>query len=196
MKKFLLVLLAFALMLPVCANAEQVKELTLNYEVTPVDYVGTWNLSAAYEIDNGILEVPADACTVVIETELLENKLVDMANYLHADVHNLRGTMSFNLEGVKVEPYECVSYWDSFTTAKPIKEGECEVKGANKFKIRDDDQGVFFDVITGIVVEDIELMEFIGINEDGQLVIGYSDENPRRDPEAEWLYAYLFTKAE
>lgn len=200
MKKFLLALICLVLMLPVCVFAEDATEeidpLAFNFDAVPMDYAGTWVLTGAYEIDNGFLAVPENACTLTIEAVLLKNKMVDMARYIHADVYELQGTMAFNHPEIAVEPYKCTSNWDIFTNVNVIGEGQCEVSGANKIRIRDDDQGVFFDVLTGVVVEDMELMEFIGINAKGELVVGYSDDNAHKRPGAEWLYAYIFTKVE
>lgn len=200
MKKLLLALLALVLIVSVGSFAEtaieEVDPLVFNFDAVPTDYAGTWVLTSAYEIDNGFLTVPENACTIVINAVLLENKMVDMARYIHADVYELQGQLSFSHPNISVEPYKCNSNWDIFTSVRVIGEGECEVSGANKIRIRDDDQGLFFDVLTGVTVEDMELMEFIGLNANGELVIGYSDDNAHKRAGAEWLYAYIFTKVE
>ncbi|WP_187374421.1 hypothetical protein, partial [Murimonas intestini] len=54
--------------------------------------------------------------------------------------------------------------------------------------------GLFFDVLTGEEMDDMELMDVIGMNKDGQLILGYSEDHIERDGDAEWEYAYIFTK--
>ncbi len=169
--------------------------LDINYEALPDEFVGTWTLTAAYTENDGILEVPADACTVEIELSIDGNKLVDEPNYIHADATNLSGTMSFNYSGIDVDDYRCSSNWADWTTVNVIGEGNAEFCGANEIKIRDDDNGVFFDVLTGVSIDGIELFDVIAVNDEGQLIIGYSDGHIVNDPSATWAYAYIFTKA-
>ncbi|MDD4850493.1 MAG: glycoside hydrolase family 3 N-terminal domain-containing protein [Gemmiger sp.] len=171
------------------------KALVVNYDAKPDEFVGKWVLTGAYTADDGMLPVEADACTLDIEESIDANKLVDEPNYIHADAINLSGTMSFNHAGIDVDDYKCSSNWKDWTTVNVIGEGNAEFSGANKFKIRDDDEGLFFDVLTGTTVEDMELMDAIAVNADGQLIVGYSDGHINTDQKATWEYAYIFTKA-
>lgn len=200
-KKILAALMAAALAVPTCAYAEEPAEVSmeLNYEAVPEDYVGTWTLTAAYTADDGILAVPEDACSLEIK-DLSEstdaNKLVDEAAYIHADAIGLSGIMTFDYDDIDVDEYKCSSKWENWTVVNVKGEGDCEFKGANKLKIRDDDEGVFFDVLTGVEVDDMELFDVIGLNADGQLIVGYSEDHIENDADAEWAYAYIFEKAE
>ena len=168
--------------------------MELDYEAEPEAYVGKWVLTNAYTADGGILEVEPKACTLEIELSIDENKLVDEAAYIHADATNLKGTMSFDHDDIDVDDYSCSANWAGWTVVDVVGEGECNFKGANKFKIRDDDEGLFFDVLTGEEMDDMELMDVIGMNKDGQLILGYSEDHIERDGDAEWEYAYIFTK--
>ncbi|EET61274.1 hypothetical protein BRYFOR_06919 [Marvinbryantia formatexigens DSM 14469] len=197
MKKQFVAALMALMMVPVSVSAEDADiSMELNYEAAPEDYEGTWTLVNAYTADDGILEVAPDACTLEIELSIDANKLVDEAAYIHADATNLQGTMSFNHDDIDVEDYKCSASWENWTTVDVVGEGECNFSGADKFKIRDDDEGVFFDVITGVEIDDMELFDVIGLNADGQLIVGYSEDHIEKDADAEWSYAYIFEKAE
>lgn len=166
--------------------------LALNYEIEPEAYVGEWVLVSAYTAADDMLEVIPEACFLNIETAIDTNKLVDEAAYIHADATNLSGTMSFNAEGIAVDDYSCSGAWTDWSIVDVQGEGEAYFKGALKFKIRDDDEGMFFDVLTGVEIEDMELFNVLGINAEGQLILGYSEDNIVKKGSAEWEYAYIF----
>ncbi|MGM9537975.1 MAG: glycoside hydrolase family 3 N-terminal domain-containing protein [Candidatus Onthomonas sp.] len=167
--------------------------LSVNYEAVPDDFVGTWVLTGAYTADDGMLSVAENACYLDIELSIDANKLVDEAAYTHADAINLSGTMRFDHADISVDDYSCSASWSNWSTVNVIGEGNCEFYGANKLKIRDDDEGVFFDVLAGVEVD--ELLDIIAVNSDGQLIVGYSDGNIVTDSSATCEYAYIFTKA-
>lgn len=202
-KKVICAMMAMTMvMLPACGVfAEEETEaaeisMALNYEAAPEDFVGKWVVTNAYTAEDGILPVEADACFLEMELSIDANKLVDEAAYIHADATNLKGVMSFDHDDIDVDDYKCSSNWADWTVVDVKGEGDCEFAGATRFKVRDDDEGVFFDVLTGVEIEDMELMNAIGLNEDGQLILGYSEDHIENDDEAEWEYAYIFTKAE
>ncbi len=200
MKKLFCLMLCFALAIPLFAFAQEEisaqDTLALNYDATPADYEGVWVLTGAYEADAGMLDVAPEAITLEIKLQIDYNKLVDMAAYIHADATNLQGTLSFNHKEIDVDDYRCSASYEDFTKVIVEGEGKCYSTGAVKFKIRDDDEGLFFDVITGLEIEDMEMMKVLGINAEGQLILGYSDDHIERDPDAEFAYAYIFTKTE
>ena len=200
MKKILCLMLCLALMIPFCVLAEAPADpatlLALNYEATPDLYEGTWVLTAAYEAEVGMLEVAPDACTLEVKVQIDANKLVDMEKYIHADATNLQGTLSFSHDDIDVDDYKCSASYDDFTSFVVVGEGECHSSGAVKFKVRDDDEGMFFDVLAGVEIEDMEVMNVLGVNAEGQLVLGWSEDHIERDADAEFAYAYIFTKAD
>ncbi len=197
MKKLLCVLMAAMLVVPACAFAADDYSVDLNYEADPNDFVGEWTLVAAYTADDGIVDVAEDSISVEIELSIDTNKLVDEAAYIHADATNLSGTMTFTNDDIDADEYSISSGWEDWTTVDVIGEGNAEFWGANKLKIRDDDDGIYFDVVTGLedYDDEIELMNVIGLNDDGQLIIGYSEDHIESDDSAEWEYAYIFEKA-
>lgn len=198
MKKVFCLVLCLALAIPFFALAQEdaTAALLLNYEAAAADYEGTWVLTSAYLADKGMLEVAPEAITMELKVQMDLNKLVDMTAYIHADATNLQGTMVFNHADIDVDDYKCSVGYEDFTNFVVVGEGECHSTGAVKIKIRDDDEGVFFDVITGEKVEDMEMMNIAGLNAEGQLVLGYSEDHVERDAEGAFDYAYIFTKAE
>lgn len=165
--------------------------VVINYDATPDAFEGKWVLTGAYTAADGMLTVKPNACFLEIEKSIDANKLVDEAAYIHADAVNLSGTMTFDA-GISGNSYKCSSNWEKWTTVNVIGEGNCEFFGANQFKIRDDDEGVFFNEIAGVEVE--ELLDVIAVNADGQLLVGYSEGHIVNDENATWEYVYIFSK--
>ena len=165
--------------------------VVINYDATPDAFEGKWVLTGAYTAADGMLTVKPNACFLEIEKSIDANKLVDEAAYIHADAVNLSGTMTFDA-GISGNSYKCSSNWEKWTTVNVIGEGNCEFFGANQFKIRDDDEGVFFNEIAGVEAE--ELLDVIAVNADGQLLVGYSEGHIVNDENATWEYVYIFSK--
>lgn len=166
----------------------------LNYGTAPEEYEGSWVLTKAYTAEDGDLEVVPDAATINVEISVDANKLVDETKYIHADAANLKGEITFNHGDIDVESYSWSGNWTDWSHVDIVKEGEAYFNGALKVRVRDDDEGMFFDVITGHTIEDMELFNVIGISADGQLVLGYSDDNIVLEGDDEWEYAYIFDK--
>lgn len=199
MKRILMLLMVSILALSPCALAEEPALediLAYNYEAVVADYEGTWVLIKAYAVDEGLLDVAPDAMTLEIKLQVELNKLVDSDKYIHADATNLQGEIVFNHDDIDVDEYRCSAGYEDFTKFVVVGEGEAYSLGAAKFRIRDDDEGLFFDVLTGVEIDDMELMNALGVNSLGQLVLGYSEDYIYRDAEAEFEYAYIFDKVE
>ncbi|MCD8022308.1 MAG: hypothetical protein LUF30_04810 [Lachnospiraceae bacterium] len=207
-KKVLCILMAAMMLVPTVAFAEEETEaetetgeisVELDYEADPEAFVGTWVVKYAYTAEDGIIEVLEDTCFLEMELSIDTNKLVDEEAYIHADATNLSATMWFENDDIDVDEYSCSSNWSDWTVVDVVGEGECNFAGATKFKVRDDDEGIFFDILTGLedyTCDDIELMNVIGMNADGQLILGYSEDHIESDDEAEWEYAYIFELVE
>ncbi len=164
--------------------------IVIDYDATPDAFEGKWTLTGAYA--NGeMLGVKENACFLEVEKSIDNNKLVDEAAYIHADAVNLSATMTFD-SSISGNEYKCSSNWEKWTTVDVKGEGDCDFFGANQFKIRDDDEGVFFEEITGVEAE--ELLDVIAVNKDGQLLVGYADGHIENDPSAAWEYVYIFSK--
>ncbi len=172
-------------------GAASADAIVINYEATPDAFEGEWTLTGAYTAADGMLAVKENACFLEIEQSIDTNKLVDEAAYIHADAVNLSGTMTFD-SSISENSYRCSSNWEKWTTVNVIGEGNCEFSGANQFKIRDDDEGVFFKEIAGADAD--ELLNVIAVNSDGQLLVGYSEDHIENDESAEWEYVYIFSK--
>lgn len=166
----------------------------LNYGVAPEEYVGTWVLTSAYTAEDGDLEVAPDAVTISVETDVSTNHLVDESKYIHADAINLQGEVTFNHEAIDVDSYSWSGNWNDWTHVDIVQEGEAYFNGALKVRVRDDGQGMFFGEVAGQTIEDMERFDVIGISADGQLVLGYSDDNIQLEGDDEWAYAYIFDK--
>lgn len=173
------------------APAATADAVVINYDATPDAFEGKWVLTGAYA--NGeMLSVKENACFLEVEKSIDTNKLVDEAAYIHADAVNLSATMTFD-SSISSNSYKCSSNWEKWTTVNVIGEGNCEFFGANQFKIRDDDEGVFFEEITGVAAD--ELLDVIAVNADGQLLVGYADGHIENNKNATWEYVYIFSKA-
>lgn len=173
------------------APAATADAVVVNYDAAPDAFVGKWVVTGAYA--NGeMLSVKENACFLNIELSIDTNKLVDEAAYIHADAINLSGSMTFD-SGISGNSYKCSSNWEKWTTVNVKGEGDCEFFGANQFKIRDDDEGVFFEEIAGVAAD--ELLNVIAMNGDGQLLVGYSDNHIENNQSGSWEYVYIFSKA-
>ncbi len=166
--------------------------LALNYEADPALLEGDWVLTGAYTAAYGMLTVKENAVFLSVEKDIETNELVDEGAYIHADATNMAAKMTFD-PAISENEYNCSSAWDDWSTVNIIGEGNAEYFGANKFRIRDDDEGVFFEEVTGVAAD--ELLDVIGVNAEGNLIVGYSDDGIVTDDEATWTYAYIFSKA-
>lgn len=189
MKRILSMILALCLALPTFAFAQDAEpDLNIDRDVTADDYVGTWVLTGAYLAGEGALSVAPEAIALELEAKIQYNILVNVAAYIHANVTNLQGKLSFDHSEIDVDDYRCNSDWNQF--------GSGTSTGAARIRIQDDGQGMFFSVITGADVRDgdMELMDVIAMNAAGQLILGYSEDHIEVDDSAAWEYAYIFDR--
>lgn len=198
-KKFLTVLMTLALLVSGFALAEAPEAVVLDYNCDLANYGGTWNLTQAYTPDGGLVDVADAPAVVELEVMTEPGKLVDEAAYIHADALYLKGTMTCTVGGEEYE-YDLSTQWSGFSVAIVHGEGDYEQHGANKLKVKqDDDEPIFLEEMTGLtseaITEDEEYPSAIGLNAAGQLVIGYSEDHIENDEEATFAYALIFTKA-
>ncbi len=185
-----------------------------NYESVIDDWAGKWNLIAAYigedyadeyEVDctPGLLPVIVENA-LVVEIELLldasandpSGVLVDTANYYHCHAYDIAGTLTFAVElvGEEAEPYTLSSIWDQWPNNVVRGEGDGDFNfGPAKTNIRAEDETLFWAAITGIEIEDMDEMKYIGLNADGNLIICYSDKNIAKQPQDVGI-AYIFER--
>ncbi len=187
--------------------------VTYNYESIIDDWAGPWTLVAAYigedyadeyEVDctPGLLAVPENA--LIVEIELLldasandpSGVLVDTANYYHCHAYDIAGTLTFAPEyaGEEAEPYTLASIWDQWPNNVVRGEGDGDFNmGPAKTNIRAEDETLFWAALTGIEIEDMDEMKYIGLTQEGYLMICYADKNIAKQ-EQDVGIAYIFER--
>lgn len=194
--------------------------MTFNRKAPVTDWEGEWVLAAAYigkdfaeenEIaTTGLLKVPEKAVTMSVKA-LLDNSatgsdagvMVDQASYIHAHVYDIEAAVKFDAS-IAEEEASLKLPWDGWDWTKDEEwtgwtEGSTYVcKGVGKLsKVGAEDKSLYFGKVTGVENEAIsdENMKYMGMNEAGQLIVCYSDDNlVKKDGEP--AFAYIFVKAE
>lgn len=217
MKKFLVLMLAALMMLGCTALAESVMDanpetvLTFNRESHVTEWEGKWVLAAAYigeefaeeyEVETtGMIETKP-AITLEISTILDASAndkqlgtMVDVASYIHGHTHDLAGTMAFVDLGDD-EAYTVKSAWDEWPNNVIRGENDGSFNyGPAKTHVKGEDETLHFAEITGVEIEDMEEMKYIGMSNGGQLILCYSDDNVAKK-DGEIGVAYIFVRAE
>jgi len=220
MKKIVSLLLAAVMLLSCAALAENLldadpeKVTSFNRESPVTDWEGTWVLAAAYvgeeyaeENDisvSGLIAVPENAVTMNVKAILDGSAtgsdagvMVDQASYTHAHVYDMEATVTFAAD-IADEEATLRLPWDGWLyTVRGENDGDFN-KGVGKLsKVGADDKSLYFTKVTGIESEEIddENMKYVGMNEAGQLIVCYSEENLVKK-DAEVSFGYIFVKAE
>lgn len=221
MKKFI-ALLAVVLMLPcialadpaaiLAADPEEVMTFDRDSQVTA--WEGKWVLSAAfigedYAEENdltttGLIAVPENAATLELSTVLdgsANDKelgtMVDVASYIHAHVYDLIGTLTFSEEiAPDDEPYTVKSAWDEWPNNVIRGENDGDFNyGPSKTHVKGEEDTLYWAAITGVEVEDMDEMKYIGMNKAGQMILCYADDNVAKK-DGDVCFAYIFERAE
>ena len=224
MKKFvsllLVLLLAFAVMVPAALadNAlleADVEEVTTFDRTSPVtDWEGEWVLAAAVigedyadenDIDTtGLIAVPEGSVKMSVAALLDASAsgsdagvMVDQASYLHAHVYDMEATVTF-AEDIADEEATLKLPWDGWLfTVRGENDGDFNMGVGKLSKVGADDKSLYFTKVTGVASEEIddENMKYVGMNEAGQLIVCYSDDNlVKKDGEV--AFGYIFVRAE
>ena len=224
MKKFvsllLILLLAFAVMVPAALadNAlleADVEEVTTFDRTSPVtDWEGEWVLAAAvigedYADENdigttGLIAVPEGSVKMSVAALLDASAsgsdagvMVDQASYLHAHVYDMEATVTF-AEDIADEEATLKLPWDGWLfTVRGENDGDFNMGVGKLSKVGADDKSLYFTKVTGVASEEIddENMKYVGMNEAGQLIVCYSDDNlVKKDGEV--AFGYIFVRAE
>ena len=191
MKKIFVLVLAALLALASLASAESVLSadpeafMTYNRESHVTEWEGKWVLVAAYigedfaeeyEVEtSGFLPVPENAISMELTTipDATANDkelgtMVDVASYIHGHTHDLAGTMTFSADITDDEPYTVKSAWDEWPNNVIRGENDGDFNyGPAKTHIKGDDETLHFTELTGVEIEDMEEMKYIGMNPDG-----------------------------
>jgi len=223
MKKFLSVLLCAALLIS-CACAEGILDadpeqvMAFNREALVTEWEGEWVLAAAYigedfadenDIEvKGLIAVPENAVTMSVKALLDASAtgsdagvMVDQAAYIHTHVYDIEAALTFDA-AITEEPASLKLPWDGWDVSEMTgkwSEGSTYVcKGVGKLsKISAEEKNLFFEAVTGVKNEAIadENMKYMGLNEAGQLIVCYSDDNMVKK-DGDVAFAYIFVRAE
>ncbi len=170
------------------------------------DMEGQWMLSKVFA-DGQTNDAAADAVTLAVTLSLDPSELVDEPAYIHNQVYNLIGDLTFGQESVlnelaadDLKGYRGSTSWSDFSQGEKGQEGQFYSQpGAATMRFKDvDAYGLFLDQVAGVST-DIDTTEqslIIGMNHQGQLLLGFSDEHiDRPGTEGEWVYCLIFDKA-
>ena len=220
MKKILSLVLAAMMLLSCTAFAENLLEadpeevMSFNRKAPITDWEGEWVLAAAYigedfaeENDittTGLLAVPEKALTMSVVAVLDGSAtgsdagvMVDQASYLHAHVYDMEATVTF-AEDIADEEATLKLPWDGWLfTVRGENDGDFNMGVGKLSKVGADDKSLYFTKVTGVASEEIddENMKYVGMNEAGQLIVCYSDDNlVKKDGEV--AFGYIFVRAE
>ena len=201
-------------------DADPEEVMTFNRKALVTDWEGEWVLAAAYigedfadenDIDvNGLLAVPEKAMTMSVKPILDGSAtgsdagvMVDQAAYIHSHVYDIEATVTFDAS-IAEETATLKLPWDGWDWTKDEEwtgwtEGGTYIsKGVGKLsKVSADDKSLYFGKVTGVENEAIsdENMKYVGMNEAGQLIVCYSDDNMVKK-DGDVAFAYIFVKAE
>ena len=200
------------------ADPEEV--LSFNRKCPVTDWEGEWVLAAAYigedyaeenDIETtGLIAVPEKAVTMSVKAILDGSAtgsdagvMVDQAAYTHTHVHDIEATLQFDA-AITDDVATLKLPWDGWDYTKDEEwtgwtEGGTYIsKGVGKLsKVGAKDKSLYFCQITGVDSEEIadENMKYMGMNEAGQLIVCYSDDNMVKK-DGDVAFAYIFVKAE
>jgi len=201
-------------------DADPEKVMTFDRKVPVTDWEGDWVLVAAYigedyadenDIETkGLIAVPEKAVTMTVKAVLDGSAtgsdagvMVDQAAYIHTHVYDIEATVQFDAS-ITEDTAALKLPWDGWDWTKDEEwtgwtEGSSYTsKGVGKLsKVSAEDKSLFFCKITGVESEEIadENMKYMGMNEDGQLIVCYSDDNMVKK-DGDVGFAYIFVKAE
>lgn len=179
-------------------------DLDFSSQVTALE--GTWNLSQVH-VDGETADAAAGALSFKVTLELDPSELVDGAAYIHNQVYNLSGVLTFGVDSIvaelagdDIESYKGTTGWNDFPQGKVVEEGQFyEQPGPGLMRFKDiDEYGLYLDEIAGIGadVDTTEKSLIIGMNASGQLLLGFSEEHIERPgTDGEWVYLLIFDKA-
>jgi hypothetical protein len=178
----------------------------LSFTSSVTALAGTWKVVKVYA-DGNVSNAVSDAITLTITLDLDPYELVDGVAYIHNQLYNLAGIMTFGIADINtalgvddVDNYRGSAFWDTFVMGKVVADGGWyEQPGPAIMTFRDiDDYGLFLNLVAGISA-DIDTTNkdlIIGMNNDGQLLLGYSSVHLERPTvtDGDWEYCLIFEK--
>ena len=188
--------------------------LSFDRESPVTDWEGDWVLAAAYIGEDyadensietfGLLAVPEAAVKMTVKAVLDGSAtgsdagvMVDQAAYLHAHVYDMEASLTF-AEEIADEEATLKLPWDGWLfTVRGENDGDFNMGVGKLSKVGAEDKSLYFTKITGVESEEIddENMKYVGMNENGQLIVCYSDDNMVKK-DGDVAFAYIFVRAE
>ena len=201
-------------------DADPEEVMTFNRKAPVTDWEGEWVLAAAYigedfaeenDIETtGLIAVPEKALTMSVKAVMDASAtgsdagvMVDQAAYIHTHVHDIEAKLVFDAS-ITDEEATLRLPWDGWDWTKDEEwtgwtEGSTYIsKGVGKLsKVGADDKSLYFGKVTGVENEAIsdEDMKYMGMNEAGQLIVCYSEDNMVKK-DGDVAFAYIFVRAE
>ena len=188
--------------------------LSFDRESPVTDWEGDWVLAAAYIGEDyadensietfGLLAVPEAAVKMTVKAVLDGSAtgsdagvMVDQAAYLHAHVYDMEAIVTF-AEEIADEEATLKLPWDGWLfTVRGENDGDFNMGVGKLSKVGAEDKSLYFTKVTGVESEEIddENMKYVGMNENGQLIVCYSDDNMVKK-DGDVAFAYIFVRAE
>ena len=216
---FLVALLVFALTVSAFAdndllNADPDEVISFDRESPVTDWEGDWVLAAAFigedfadenDIETvGMLAVPEGAVKMTVKAILDGSAtgsdagvMVDQGSYLHAHVYDMEATITFP-EDITDDEATLKLPWDGWLyTVRGEDDGDFNMGVGKLSKVAADDKSLYFAKVTGVENEAIsdENLKYVGMNEGGQLIVCYSDDNMVKK-DGDVAFAYIFVRVE
>ena len=195
-------------------NADPDEVMSFDRESPVTDWEGDWVLAAAFigedfadenDIETvGMLAVPEGAVKMTVKAILDGSAtgsdagvMVDQGSYLHAHVYDMEATITFP-EDITDDEATLKLPWDGWLyTVRGEDDGDFNMGVGKLSKVAADDKSLYFAEVTGVENEAIsdENMKYVGMNEGGQLIVCYSDDNMVKK-DGDVAFAYIFVRVE
>ena len=168
---------------------------------------GAWNLAQVY-VGGETADAVEGAASLNITFSLDPSELVDDAAYIHNQVYNLTGDLTFGVAAINdalsadgLDGYRGSTSWSDFPQGQVMVEGEFyQQPGPATMRFQDvDAYGLFLNQLAAGAPADVDTTErnlILGLNNQGQLLLGASEEHLERPgEEGDWTYCLIFDKA-
>ena len=172
-------------------------------------WAGEWQLVAAYVSEDGIDEFELEGVEpgyyavtegVILNLVPLFNNsanhangvMADQAAYLHAHAYDLEGTLTMP-EAID-DAYEFFAKFDAWEYGTVRSENDADMNfGPIKVSFKKgDDDFLYWNALTGFEFEEIEEFKYMGMNEDGQIMVCSASKNIVSNAKAKIYFAYIF----
>ncbi|MBQ9008050.1 MAG: hypothetical protein IJ088_01790 [Clostridia bacterium] len=152
----------------------------------------------------GLIAVPEGSVTMNVKAILDGSAtgsdagvMVDQATYVHAHVYDMEAVVKFAAD-IASEEATLKLPWDGWLyTVRGENDGDFNMGVGKLSKVGAEDKSLYFCKVTGVDSEEIayENMKYVGMNEAGQLIVYYSDDNMVKK-DGDVGFAYIFVRAQ